>query len=237
MLTSKATGKCAKTSRHNSVRCGVTLIFSPVKTFSRNSGHARRNRQLSVFPQARQRRAHGATGQRIAEARYGHDCDLVLMLARESHHVLLFRAGGMHRLVMAGMKQFTPVAAQAQRLHGCPHLDAAVLIVLQQFSAQGRKIAGFSFAVEFSQQLLAQRVIHRTTVIRIDQAEVPELCTLINIRIAGRSEHQHALRQRIDGAEEIYGRHESRHLFQKCVWPRRRSRSRIFSMNCRNAST
>ena len=146
------------------------------------------------------------------------------MLTRESHHMLLFRAFGVHRLVKAGMEQVTPVAAQAQRLHGRPHLDAPILIILQQFGAQGRKITRFSFAVEFRQQPLAQRVIHRTTVVRIDQAEVPQLRALIDVRIAGRCEHQHALRQRIDCAEEIYGRHESPHLLQKSVWPRRRSR-------------
>ena len=122
------------------------------------------------------------------------------------------------------MKQLPPVAAQTQRLHGSPHLDASILVAAEQFSAESRQITAFSAAVQLCEQALAQLVIHRAAIIGVNQTEVPQFRALVNIRIAGRGNHQQPLCQGIHGAEENDRRYECLDLLQKRVRPAARSR-------------
>ena len=58
------------------------------------------------------------------------------------------------RPVVAGMKQVAPVAAQAQRLHGGPQLDAPVMVFVSSSAHRRRKIVRFGPLVEFGEQPL-----------------------------------------------------------------------------------
>ena len=87
------------------------------------------------------------------------------------------------------------VTAQPQRLRRGPELDTSVLVILEQFSAKLSQIVSFRTMIEFRQQTFAQLIINRPAIIRINQAEIPEFCATINVRIAGSGNHQQTLRQ------------------------------------------
>ncbi|MCY1401374.1 hypothetical protein D9M71_164910 [compost metagenome] len=82
------------------------------------------------------------------------------------------------------------LGAQAQGARNQGLLDAPVTPVLQQVRQIHRLL----------QRLLAAGVIHGTTVVRVDQAEVPEIVALIQIRHAGHGHAQQGLRQTIECA-------------------------------------
>src|SRR5207249_3371849 len=94
----------------------------------------------------------------------------------------------------------------AQRLANHKELDPAVPWC-------GDKLAGQSDPVrcrlgdpprEITQQTRAQAVIYRSPIIRIYQAKIPELRSLVNVGHAGRSELENRLRQRIPHAHLCY---------------------------------
>ena len=71
--------------------------------------------------------------------------------------------------------------------------------------------------VKLCEQPLPLFIIHRTAIVRVYQAEVPQLGPLVNIRIAGSGNGEQPLGQGIDRAKERDCRHETLYLLEECI--------------------
>ncbi|MCY1450209.1 hypothetical protein D9M71_669950 [compost metagenome] len=91
--------------------------------------------------------------------------------------------------VSASAKQRRLFGTQAQRARNQGLLDAPVTPVRPQLGQVNRLL----------QRLLAAGVIDRLAVIRIDQAEVPEVIALIKVRHPRHCHAQQSLRQTVEG--------------------------------------
>ncbi len=100
------------------------------------------------------------------------------------------------RLIPAGREDFGPGAAKAEDPSRDELLDRAVAPALEQLGQIGRLM------FESAQPLASLGKIDGSTVVRIDQREVPELRALINIRHARCGQLEQHLRQPVDGADE-----------------------------------
>src|SRR4051812_21493066 len=79
------------------------------------------------------------------------------------------------------------IAAALKPPPGDVELNAAVFLVLDQLSCECRQLLSCCRAarLQFVQQLPALLVVDRTTIVRIDQAQIPQLRPLIEIRHTG----------------------------------------------------
>ena len=92
------------------------------------------------------------------------------------------------------------VAAALQRPVGDVELDPAVFLGRDQVPGQLAQVAagGLGGGPEVLEHPPPTLVVHRPAVVRVDQAEVPELGPLVGVRHAGRGELEQRLRQRVE---------------------------------------
>ena len=76
-----------------------------------------------------------------------------------------------------------------------------------------------AFAGGFGEQRLPRRIIDRAAVVGIDQAEIPELRALIDVRHAGHGELQDGLNKAVADAERRDPRLERQERFEKWIRP------------------
>ena len=121
------------------------------------------------------------------------------MRSGKGAQVVLFGAGGVKGKVVAALEEFWPRAAEVQRGHDDVELDPAVQTCLKQMPAQSSASgAGFlAGLLQFGEQASAVRIVNRPPVVRIDEAKVPEFCSLIEVGDAGRGDLNQNLREGI----------------------------------------
>ena len=90
--------------------------------------------------------------------------------------------------VVAGRKQSRVIAAATQRLRGDEEFDATVLLDVRQFARQFPPIRpGLGHpTLQCPEQFLPAFVVHGPAIVRVDQAEVPQLGSLVDVGHARR---------------------------------------------------
>ena len=146
-------------------------------------------------------KAHGGESGKAAEAwtaiaRWRNEAGFVSPFAFFSG--ILARDG--ERLVAALGEQRGTLGAEPQQRRDERELDPPAL-PRREHGAQRRRAVGGECGCHFVQQPCAQREIDRATVVRVDQAEVPQLRALVEIRHAGRGQFQRRLHEAVVHAE------------------------------------
>src|SRR5216683_2574207 len=96
--------------------------------------------------------------------------------------------------VRALAKESGMPAAPAERLVGDIHFDPAVIGPLEKLFGQGERIAR-RFTYDFGEHRLPKGIVDGAAVIGINQAQVPQFASLVEIRHARRSYLEQRLRK------------------------------------------
>jgi len=83
------------------------------------------------------------------------------------------------------MEKLASVATDPQSLHRCPELNPAILVLAEHLRTKPRQVSRFRFPVEIMEKALPQTIVDGAAVIRINQAQIPQLGPLIDVRITG----------------------------------------------------
>ena len=116
---------------------------------------------------------------------------------REGADMLCPRAADLQRNVVSQPEKVGMLAAELEDPPGDEQLEPRVARVLGKLTGKGeqRPIVAADVLAEPRQHLSAQGKIDRPAVVRVDEAEIPELLALINVRHARRGQLQESLRQ------------------------------------------
>jgi hypothetical protein len=129
---------------------------------------------------------------------------LVAVAAGERDHVRRTLAGCAEGMILPAREHVRAGMAQPQAARGDPHLDASVGPVGDHVGEQLAPRVGPRHLVEMSDECIEHPLplgeIDRAAVIGIDETQVPQLASLIEVGNAGRGELEHELRQRVDHA-------------------------------------
>ena len=88
--------------------------------------------------------------------------------------------------------------SRAERFIDCKKLYPAILFAREQIFYQRER---FAFALFYLSQVRGSFIeINRAAVVRVDQAEIPQLAPLIKVRHAGRRDLYERLRQAVENA-------------------------------------
>ena len=126
------------------------------------------------------------------ETRHGDDDPSFARAAGEGENMRRHRPFGFQFRIIALGEQVRPFPAQRQGAGDHRLLHRPALPVFQQLRRCGA----------LPQRRFARGKIHRPAVVRINQALVPELRALVEIRHAGRGQAQQRLRQAVERAGE-----------------------------------
>ena len=75
------------------------------------------------------------------------------------------------------------LSTEIQPAHDHPHLDPSIFKAAQEAPA---KLQPIDARAQLREQLQSQFEVHRATVVRVYQAEIPQFRALIDVGIAGR---------------------------------------------------
>src|SRR6516165_4746960 len=102
--------------------------------------------------------------------------------------------------ILALQKDLGQAATEAQAASSYQELDAAIRPMLKQLRHLAAR-SQFLFAqgrLQFRQQLVSPAEVYWPTIVRIDQAQVPQLRSLVEIGHTGRDELENQLGKGID---------------------------------------
>jgi len=143
----------------------------------------------------------------------GDDGAAAKVAAGEGEDVRRQRASRLGGQVRARGEQARVLAPRAQHAGGHEQLDSAVTDGFEQPPRQPR---GCSVAcIELLEHASAALIVYRTTVVGVDEAEVPQLRPLVRIGYSRSGELQHRLREGVEQAQVGHGAVELKKVVQK----------------------
>src|SRR5580698_6388452 len=149
------------------------------------AGHFGRNCYLGVSPNRSYGRLLFALHQRIAQSRDNRNSCSCRMNSRKGHHVVFSSTLRLERNVSSTLKQILILTPKLQSLPSDPHLNASISAISQQIPADAPWTFGRRTRHEIIKETLSQVEIHGTPVVWIDETEIPQLLSLINVGDAG----------------------------------------------------
>ena len=178
---------------------GVTQV-SPVRAFRKLDRRVVRQRQRRLVPHLGADRRESDADEHRRSAR--HDCD----------HPAVRRVGGRTRSrsgpagPVAQSGRYSPSSKTSRSAHGAGAAARAVTRSLMRPSRQSRRASraistdARSVDGKAGEQALAQFVVDRAAVVGVDEAQVPQLAALVDVRHAGGGEAHERLREAVERA-------------------------------------
>src|ERR1051326_2761783 len=153
------------------------------------------------------------------KSRRDHGNPFIRQLSNKTDAALCKCSARVERQIIAALKKVSVLATESQPSFGQEQFDSS--------SGPGSHQFIWACVWQRVEHFTSDIVIDRAAIVRVDQAVIPDLVALINVRHTRRTELQQRLRKRIDRAQ-------TRNLFRNWQENRREFVSRRWFQNFRN---